>query len=161
MDNSFKMSHDQDEIWMAEALFLAQMAADKNEVPVGALIVRENSIIGRGYNQRESQSCVTAHAEIIALKEACQTLKSWRLPGCKLYVTLEPCLMCAGAIYQARIEAVIFGVFDPKAGSLGSLYKIHEDSRLNHRFMVKEGVLEEESRRLLKDFFKNRRQMER
>ncbi|MEY4630848.1 MAG: hypothetical protein RIQ81_968 [Pseudomonadota bacterium] len=143
---------------MAEALRLAAFAATIGEVPVGAVVVKDGEIIGRGYNRREIEGQATRHAEIVAMEEASETLGAWRLSGCTLYVTLEPCLMCAGAIYQARVDEVHFGAWDAKAGACGSLYKIHEDSRLNHRFLVHPGVLESDSREMLQQFFRRRRQ---
>lgn len=147
----------QEEAWMQEALALAAQAAQLGEVPVGAVIVKDDRIIGRGYNRRETDRSALSHAEIAAIGEACKTLGAWRLAGCTLYVTLEPCLMCAGAIYQARIDRVVFGAFDAKAGALGSLYKVHEDSRLNHRFVVQGEFFGDASRALLQSFFKARR----
>ncbi len=144
--------------YMIEALRLAEFAATIGEVPVGAVVVKDGEIIGRGYNRREIEAQATRHAEIVALEEASEALGAWRLSGCTLYVTLEPCLMCAGAIYQSRIDEVIFGAMDAKAGACGSLYRIHEDARLNHRFLVSPRVLESESRELLQKFFRGRRQ---
>jgi tRNA(adenine34) deaminase len=142
---------------MKKAIELARYAASIDEVPVGAVVVRGEELISCGYNQREGSLCVTKHAEIIAIEEACRKLGSWKLVDCELYVTLEPCLMCAGAIYQARLTRVCFGSYDPKGGALGSLYNIHEDRRLNHRFEVLDGVCAEESSLLLKDFFAKKR----
>lgn len=143
--------------FMTEALRLAAFAATIGEVPVGAVVVKDGEIIGRGYNRREIEGQATRHAEIIAIEEASEALGAWRLSGCTLYVTLEPCLMCAGAIYQARVDEVVFGAMDAKAGACGSLYRIHEDTRLNHRFLVHNGVLESESREMLQEFFRRRR----
>lgn len=145
------------DVYMRQALALAAQAASLGEVPVGAVVVEGDRVIGVGYNQREATQCVTRHAEIQAIEEACRTLGSWRLPLCSLYVTLEPCLMCAGAIYQARMQQVFYGCKDPKFGALGSLYTINSDLRLNHRFAVSSGHLEEESSKLLKAFFRERR----
>lgn len=142
---------------MTEALALARDAATRGEVPVGAVIVRDGIVVGRGANLRETRQDATEHAEMAAIREACTTLKSWRLTGCELYVTLEPCLMCAGAIYQARLDRVVFGALDPKAGAMGSLYKVHEDARLNHRLPVEAGVLGDECGLVLKEFFRARR----
>jgi tRNA(adenine34) deaminase len=144
--------------FMAHALDLAKKAAKLGEVPVGAVAVHEGKIVGEGWNLREAHKSALEHAEIMAITEASRHLDRWRLSDVKLYVTLEPCLMCAGAIYQARIPEVIFGAADPKAGACGSLYKINEDARLNHRFLVKTGVLAEECGAILKDFFRQRRQ---
>ena len=145
------------EKYMQQALDLAKQAANLGEVPVGALVVQGDRIIGRGFNQKEGSQCVTRHAEIIAIEEACKALGSWRLPGCSLIVTLEPCLMCAGATYQARFDHVYFGCSDPKFGALGSLYTINGDIRLNHRFQVTSGILALASTELLKDFFRKKR----
>jgi tRNA(adenine34) deaminase len=145
------------ELWMLEALKLAHEAALRNEVPVGALVVRDGQIVGRGINLRETHCDATKHAEMDAIIEACKTLGTWRLTGCELYVTLEPCLMCAGAIYQARIDKVWFGAFDPKGGAMGSLYKVHEDDRLNHRLPAVGGILGEECGSILKEFFRKKR----
>ena len=142
---------------MQSALILARQAQRLREVPIGAIVVYNNQIIGRGFNRRESECVSLRHAEMIAIEEACQTLGSWRLLNCELIVTLEPCIMCAGAIYQSRIRRVVFGAVDPKAGAVGSLYEIHNDSRLNHRFVVKPGVLADECSALLRNFFSARR----
>ncbi len=146
-----------DEIWMRRALSLAQSASDIDEVPVGALVVRNGQVLAEGFNQREKKFSVLSHAELEAIQIANQKLMSWRLAGCTLYVTLEPCIMCAGAIYQSRIERVVFGAMDPKAGATGSLYKIQTDERLNHRFQVTSGVLGDECGQILRDFFRKKR----
>lgn len=151
------MSEHNDEIWMRRALSLAQSASDIDEVPVGALIVRDGQVIAEGFNQREKKFSVLSHAELEAIQIANQKLSSWRLTGCTLYVTLEPCIMCVGAIYQSRVERVVFGAMDPKAGATGSLYNIQADDRLNHRFQVTSGVLGEECGQILKDFFRKKR----
>ena len=143
---------------MQRALELARQAALKGEVPVGALLVCENSIITEAYNERESKPSALAHAEITALEDGCRKLGRWRLTGCTLYVTLEPCVMCAGAVVQARVDRVVYGARDPKAGAVESLYQVLADPRLNHRPEVVGGVLAEECGRLLSDFFKSRRQ---
>ena len=142
---------------MERAFQLAKIAGSKGEVPVGAVIVFEDKIIGEGYNTKESTQVVSRHAEMLAIEQACQKLGSWRLNNCQLYVTLEPCLMCAGAIYQSRIEKVIVGAKDPKAGATGSLYEVHNDKRLNHNFIVEEHPLKDDCSALLKEFFKKRR----
>ena len=142
---------------MSRALELARDAATKGEVPVGAVIVHAGRIIAEGANAREARFDATAHAEVIAIAAAGCHLGAWRLTDCDLYVTLEPCLMCAGAIYQARLGRVIFGAADPKAGAMGSLYKVHEDSRLNHRLPVVGGLLSAECGAVLRDFFRARR----
>ena len=153
-DSPFKTEYEK---WMNEALELARKAGDLGEVPVGALVVRDGKIIGRGYNRREIDKDALAHAEIHAIAEACKTLGAWRLSGCTLYVTLEPCVMCSGAVHQARLDHVVFGALDPKAGACGSLYKINEDQRLNHRFEVTGEILADESRNLLQSFFRAKR----
>lgn len=143
--------------FMEQAIIEARKALEIDEVPVGAVVVFQNEIIGRGYNKRETTNNPTMHAEIIAIKEASHHLKSWRLIDCQLYVTLEPCPMCAGAIIQSRIERLVFGAFDPKAGCVATLYKLLEDLRFNHQTTVESGVLEEKCSILLKEFFKNKR----
>jgi tRNA(adenine34) deaminase len=143
--------------YMAAALEEARAAAAGEEVPVGAVVVREQSIIARGRNRRESLQDPTAHAEILALKEASLCLGSWRLHECALYVTLEPCVMCVGAIIQARIGRLVFGCLDPKAGAVESLYRLCEDRRLNHQPQVSGGILADECARLLKEFFEDLR----
>lgn len=145
------------EPWMRRALDLARRAFEEHEVPVGAVIVQDGRILGEGYNQREALHDPTAHAEMIAITQAADNLRSWRLVGCTLYVTLEPCPMCAGAIVQARIPIVIYGAADPKAGACHSLYHLTDDARLNHRATVIGGVLHEESRSLLQEFFTQQR----
>ena len=149
--------HMLDEAFMRQALRQARAAAEAGEVPIGAVIVYQNQIIGRGSNQRETLHDPTAHAEMIAITAAAEHLQSWRLTGCSLYVTLEPCVMCAGAITLARIDRLIFGADDPKAGACGSLYNIPADVRLNHRPAVTGGVLAAESTELLRNFFQGLR----
>jgi tRNA(adenine34) deaminase len=145
--------------WMAQALVEAQSALAENEVPIGCVIVHDptHRIIGRGHNQRESAHDPTAHAEIIAIQQASRALNSWRLLDCTLYVTLEPCPMCAGAIVQARIPRLVYGCPDPKAGAVKTLYQIPTDPRLNHTVQVTEGVLSPDCAKLLQDFFKAQR----
>ena len=147
---------------MRAALDQAIAAFDADEVPVGAVIVHneaggEARIIGEGYNQRETLQDPTAHAEMIAITQAAESLRSWRLLDCTLYVTLEPCPMCAGAIVQARLPRVVYATADPKAGACHSLYSITDDSRLNHRSIVLGGVLAADSRALLQEFFARKR----
>ena len=142
---------------MSKAIELAYMALELNEVPVGAIVVHKQKIIGEGYNLKEYTQNVTRHAELIAIEQASLFLNNWRLIDCELYVTLEPCIMCAGAIYQSRISKVVFGAMDPKGGAFGGLYKIHEDLRLNHKVSVYNGVLAQECSLLLSKFFKNKR----
>lgn len=143
-------SHEQ---FMRRALVLAKEAASMGEVPVGAVLVINNQIVGEGYNKRESHHCPIAHAEIIAIKEAANRLKSWRLLDGILYSTLEPCIMCSGAVLHARINQVVFGAYDPKFGGLKSLYNLNQDKRLNHCFLVIPEILADESATLLKEFF--------
>lgn len=143
-----------DEEWMLAALALADHAASIGEVPVGAILVdASDQRIASGYNLRERASDPTAHAEIMALREASAALESWRLEGCTLYVTLEPCVMCAGALVNARVARVVWGCDDPKAGACVSLFTIGQDVRLNHRFTTTRGVLEAECADRLKRFF--------
>lgn len=145
------------EYFMEQAIIEAKKALEYDEVPVGAVIVLGDEIVGRGFNQREMLADPTAHAEMIAIREAARHLGSWRLTNTRLYVTLEPCPMCAGAIVQARIPIVIYGTADPKAGACHSLYRITQDERLNHRCTVLGGVLRDECRSLLQDFFAEQR----
>jgi len=145
------------EPFMEQALLEARAANDKDEVPVGAIVVLNGVIIGRGHNCREMSLDPTMHAEMVAIREASQNLKSWRLENCDLYVTLEPCPMCAGAIINSRVRRVIFGASDPKAGCAGTLYNLLSDNRFNHRAEVIPGVLEEQCAELLRKFFKNKR----
>jgi tRNA(adenine34) deaminase len=151
----------QDEIdrrFMQQAVELARKTLDSEDVPVGALVVHEGRIIGRGYNQREKLHDPTAHAEMIALTAAAEYLGQWRLDGCTMYVTLEPCTMCAGALVLARMERLVYAAADPKAGACGSLYEITQDSRLNHRVETVAGVLAESAAELLREFFRQRRE---
>ncbi len=144
--------------FMRKALALAQRARALNEVPIGAVVVDENGeIIGEGYNQPIRLCDPTAHAEILALRAAAQKKGNYRLLGCTLYVTLEPCPMCAGALVYARLKRVVFGAYDLKSGACGSLFTIVQDTRLNHQLQVQGGVLEEEARALLQNFFQRRR----
>lgn len=146
-----------DALFMESALDEARRAAALGEVPVGAVIVHDGAIIARAYNRREIERDPLAHAEILAIRAAAIALGRWRLSGCTLYVTLEPCAMCAGAIVNARIDRLVYGATDPKAGAAGTLYEIVGDSRLNHRAEVAAGVLGEASAALLRDFFAARR----
>lgn len=145
---------------MTEALRLAGEAAAEGEVPVGAVALFEERIVGRGANRRESACDPTAHAELLAIQEAARTLGRWRLAGVTLVVTLEPCAMCAGAMVLARIDRLVFGASDPKAGAVGSLLDLSADARLNHRFSVERGVRAEECAEVLRTFFRERRQYE-
>ena len=142
-------------IWMQAALGEAEKAFENNEVPVGAVVVQGDRLVGKGYNQIETLQDPTAHAEMIALTAAANTLQSWRLENCAIYVTLEPCAMCAGALVLARIESLIFAADDPKAGACGSLRNIVQDQRLNHQVEIISGILRENSSLMLKTFFDN------
>lgn len=144
---------DRDRSYMELALQEAGRAADEAEIPVGAVIVNEGRVIGRGHNRREGLQSPTSHAEILAIEVASSHLGSWRLQGCELYVTLEPCIMCVGAILQARLPRLVFGCSDPKAGAVESLYRLCEDERLNHQVSVTSGVLGGECSNILRDFF--------
>ena len=142
---------------MGYALSLAEAAAARGDVPVGAVVVRDGVVIGVGYNTREREADPTGHAEIVALREACRSAGRWRVDGASLYVTLEPCPMCAGAIVNARVARLVYGADDPKAGAVRSLYEICTDPRLNHRVEVVAGVQAEASAELLRSFFRARR----
>ena len=142
--------------YMRQALALAEKAASCGEVPVGAIVVRGDEVIGRGYNRRETDGSAIAHAEILAIEEACRVVGSWRLNGCTLYVTLEPCPMCTGAIVNARLERVVFGVKDPVAGCCGSVLNVNRYP-FSHVFSLTEGVCEEACAEILQNFFKERR----
>lgn len=146
-----------DEYFMREALSLAQAAECLGEVPVGALVVRDGVIVGRGFNSPIGEHDPTAHAEIAALRDAARTLRNYRLPGCELFVTLEPCAMCAGAMLQARLARLVYGARDPKTGVHGSVVDLFAVERLNHHTQVVGGVLAAECGRLLSDFFAARR----
>lgn len=149
--------HSIHEHFMRRAIELGMMAYDQEEVPVGALIVHEGRIIGEGYNQRETLKDPTAHAEMLAITQAAAARNSWRLLDCTLYVTLEPCPMCAGAIVQARIPTVIYGTTDPKGGACHTLYSITDDNRLNHRCQVLGGVMKADCQLMLQQFFADQR----
>ncbi len=146
-----------DEYFMREALLQARMAGAAGEVPVGAVVVLEGEIVGRGFNQPIGRSDPTAHAEVMALRDAAARLSNYRLPGCDLYVTLEPCVMCSGAIMHARIRRVVFGAPDPKTGVAGSVLDLFGEERLNHHATVSAGVLADECASLLSSFFAARR----
>ncbi len=145
------------ERWMKEAIAQARLAEEIGEVPIGAVVVRGDEIIGRGYNLRETSQDATAHAEIVAIREASQAIGAWRLLDCRLYVTLEPCPMCAGAIVQSRVPQVIYGTRDPKAGCAGTLMNLLQEPRFNHRTEIVEGILQEECASLLTQFFRRLR----
>ena len=146
-----------DEFYMGKAIAQAKIAAAVGEIPIGAVIVYEDKVIARAYNLRESLPCATAHAELLAIEKACRALERWRLTDCTLYVTTEPCPMCAGAIVNARMTRLVYGCDDPKAGAVRSLYAIADDPKLNHQVEVVRGVRAEECSQLLKDFFRKRR----
>ena len=138
---------------MFAALQEAEKALNENEVPVGAVVVKENKIIGRGYNQVERLKDATAHAEMIALTAAANHIGNWRLSECSIYVTLEPCAMCTGALLASRIKELYFSIFDPKFGACGSIYNLAEDGKTNHKINVYSGIYAEESKKLLEEFF--------
>ncbi len=146
------MENSNDVVFMRAAIELARECAKSGEVPVGAVIVKNGEIIAKGYNMREREKLATAHAEIYAIEAACKKLGGWRLPGCTLYVTLEPCAMCAGAIVNSRIDRVVYGADDIRFGACGSLFNINSYP-LNHAFEIERGVLGDECRALLSDFF--------
>jgi tRNA(adenine34) deaminase len=147
------------EFYMRMALTQAEAALAENEVPVGAIIVHGERVIAAAYNQREQLHDPTAHAEMIAITQAAEALGSWRLEGCTLYVTLEPCPMCAGAIVQARIPLVVYGASDPKAGAVQTLFQLLTDRRLNHQSQIVSGVLAEQCGRMLTQFFAEQRRL--
>jgi tRNA(adenine34) deaminase len=141
--------------FMFAALQEAEKALEENEVPVGAVVVKDNRIIGRGYNQVERLKDATAHAEMIAITAAANHIGNWRLSECSIYVTLEPCIMCTGALLASRIKELYFSIFDPKFGACGSVYNLAEDGKTNHKINVYSGIHSEESKKLLQDFFDN------
>ena len=146
-----------DEKYMSLALEQARMAFQRGEIPIGAVLVREGVVIAADHNRREELRDATAHAEVLALRRGGELLGGWRLPGCTLYVTVEPCPMCAGALVQARVERLVYGAADPKGGAAGTLYDIVRDPRLNHRLEVTAGVLASECGLLMQLFFQARR----
>ena len=141
---------------MERAIELAKMASELDEVPVGALIVHKGEIISEAYNTRETSKCATHHAEILAIEGACRRLGGWRLPECTLYVTLEPCPMCAGAIINSRIDRVVFGAYDRRAGAFGTLFDLNSYP-LNHKTQISAGVLEEKCASILSEYFRRKR----
>jgi tRNA(adenine34) deaminase len=151
------MTHDEDLVWMGEALLLAKRAGLEEEVPIGAVIVKDGEIVGRGWNRNIGLNDPSAHAEIMAMRDAGKALGNHRLPGCSLYVTLEPCPMCAGAMIHARLERVVYGSSDPKTGAAGGKFDLLSNPAHNHIPQVDGGCLGEECSRLLKDFFQDRR----
>jgi len=144
--------------YMMEALKEAEIAASEGEVPVGAVIVRDGEIIAKAHNMTEQSKDPTAHAEVLAIRQASQWLGGWRLPGCQMFVTAEPCSMCAGAIVWARIEKLYIGTMDPKAGACGSVFNIPQDKRLNHYVEIETGIMRDECSQILKDFFSKLRE---
>ncbi len=152
------MSIEDDEQFMKIAIEEAKKVAFLGEVPVGAVIVSEGKIIAKAHNQRENLADPTAHAEILAIQQAAGVLKRWRLVGCEIYVTKEPCPMCAGAIYQARLERLVYGAADDKAGAAGTLFNILQDKRLNHQVEIVSGVCERQCQEILQKFFQKLRQ---
>jgi tRNA(adenine34) deaminase len=149
-----------DETYMALALEEARRAAELGEVPIGAVVICDGAVVAGGCNRRETDSDPAGHAEVLAIREAAKRLERWRLSDCTVYVTLEPCPMCAGLMHQARVARCVYGAPDPKAGALGTLYDLHDDTRLNHRFDVTAGVLAEQSSELLREFFRDLRRGE-
>ena len=146
-----------DQKFMLLALKEAQKSYNKEEIPVGAVIVKDGQIIARGHNLKETKNDTTNHAEIIAIKKASKKLKSWRLTGCTMYVTLEPCTMCAGALIQARLDKVVIGTMDEKTGACGSVLNVLEDYKFNHKVEIEKGILEKECRDILQSFFRKLR----
>ena len=155
--NSAEQQKSTDLLYMKRALELAQKAASLDEVPVGALIVKNNEIISSAYNLKEQNVCATKHAEILAIEEASEKLGTWRLTDCTLYVSLEPCVMCTGALISSRITRVVFATFDPKGGALGSVLNLSHHPKLNHKIEVSSGLLQEDASSLLKSFFSKKR----
>ena len=150
----------EDEKYMRQALRLAKKASDNGDVPIGCLIVYEGKVIARGYNRRNKDKQSLAHAELIAIKKASKVMGDWRLEDCKMYVTLEPCQMCAGAIVQARIPEIVIGCMNPKAGCAGSIINLLDIQEFNHQVKVTKGVLESECSSMLTEFFRNLRKQQ-
>ena len=148
---------DEKEKFMKEALKQAKKAYDKEEIPVGAVIVKDHKIIARAYNEKEDKQDSTKHAEILAIQKASKKLKTWRLTDCEMYVTLEPCSMCAGALIQARLKKIYIGTMDEKTGACGSVLNLLQDYPFNHHVEIEAGIMQEECEKILKDFFKNLR----
>ncbi|CAM3502958.1 tRNA adenosine(34) deaminase TadA [Paenibacillus lupini] len=147
----------EDQAWMQLAIEEAKKAEQIGEVPIGAILVKDGEVVGKGYNLREINHDPTAHAEMVAIREACERLGAWRLLDCTLYVTLEPCPMCAGAIVQSRVKRVVYGTGDPKAGCAGTLMNLLQEPRFNHETEVTSGILQAECAALLTNFFRNLR----
>ncbi len=156
MDESNEVKHNK---WMTLAIEEAEKASDILEVPIGAIIVYEDKVIGKGYNQRNTMKSTLAHAEMMAIEEASKVMGDWRLEGCTMYVTVEPCPMCAGAIVQARMDSVVIGTMNAKAGCAGSIYNLLEEPKFNHQVEITSGVMEERCSSLMSDFFRELREM--
>lgn len=146
-----------DEFYMGKAIEEAKIAAAVGEIPVGAVVIYQKKAIARAYNLRETLPCATAHAELLAIEKACRALGRWRLTGCTLYVTVEPCPMCAGAIVNSRLDRVVYGCDDPKGGAVRSLFQIVDNPALNHRVEVTAGIRDDECAAIMRDFFRSRR----
>lgn len=157
MDNTGRSAFNSDREFMGLAIGEAAKALEIGEVPIGAVIAKDGHVIARAHNRRESTYDVTAHAEILAIHEACKKLRNWRLIGCTIYVTMEPCPMCAGAMLQSRVARLVYGIKDPKAGAAGSIMNIFESPKLAHKLLITSGVEEAESRVLINTFFKRMR----
>lgn len=157
MCDGFILMKNVDDKFMLEALKEAEKSANFDEVPVGAVIVKDGKIIARGHNLREKSNDPTAHAEIVAIRKACKKLKSWRLEGCTIYVTIEPCSMCAGTLLWTRIQRIVYGASDPKGGALGSSYNLFEVKNINHRVEITRGVLESKCASHMISFFRSKR----
>ena len=151
-------TQEEKDFFMSEALKEAEKSLDKAEIPIGCVIVKDGEVLGRGHNAREELNQAIMHAEVMAIQEANRTVGNWRLLDCTLFVTIEPCVMCSGAIGLARIPRVIYGATNQKFGATGSLYDILADVRLNHRVEVEKGILEEECAQIMQDFFRQRRE---
>ena len=145
------------EKYMKIAINEAKKAYKKGDIPVGAVIVKNNKIISKSYNKKEKNNCPIDHAEILVIKKACKKLKTWHLDGCTLYVTMEPCLMCAGALIQSRIEKIVYGVENSKFGFVGSIDNIFSKESINHKVKIEKNICEKEIKKMLKDFFKDKR----
>lgn len=145
------------EKFMKIAIKQALVGQALDEVPIGAVIVKDGKVIAKAHNLKEKKSCANYHAEMVAIAKACRKIGDWRLTGCDIYVTLEPCAMCAGALINARIDNIYFGAYDPKAGCCGTLYNLPEDRRFNHRPQVEGGILQEQCANLLSEYFKTKR----
>lgn len=156
-DGFILMDRETDIKFMLEALKEAEKSANFDEVPVGAVIVKDGKIIARGHNLRERNNDPTAHAEIVAIRKACKKLKSWRLEGCTIYVTIEPCSMCAGTLLWTRIKRIVYGASDPKGGALGSSYNLFEVKNINHKVEITRGILENRCAELMTSFFRSKR----